>query len=172
MATRSAALKQPPEKARSAQPARKAPEARPALGVVDRRHLLERARRRQAVALFVLAALCIAGPLLVSALANALVATDQVRSDSLQTQIASALQTQQELQLKRAQLMSSPDIFSVAETHLHMVFPRTVTYLPAVNPGESVAQAHQPGSTALAGSGAAGSKAGKAGNFGSRSKSP
>jgi hypothetical protein len=70
------------------------------------------------------------------------VAADQVRSDGLQGQIASALQTQQDYQLQKAELLAPTRILSIAETHLHMITPAAVVYLAPVNPGETVAQAH------------------------------
>jgi hypothetical protein len=78
------------------------------------------------------------------------VASEQVRSDALQTEIAQALQSQQDYQLQKAELVAPTRILAIAETHLHMVTPTSVTYLPPVNPGESVAQAHEPGFVAPA----------------------
>ncbi|MGD0082287.1 MAG: hypothetical protein ABSD78_03710 [Acidimicrobiales bacterium] len=142
MATRSAALRQT-SKSRAAQPAaRPTPEARPDLGVLDRRQVVARARRRQARALVFLAGACLAIPLVFSAVGHALVASDQVRSDALQGQIATALQTQQDYQLQKAELLAPTRILSIAETHLHMATPAAVVYLRPVNPGETVAQAH------------------------------
>ncbi|HEV8065839.1 MAG TPA: hypothetical protein VGP46_13440 [Acidimicrobiales bacterium] len=154
MATRDAAVRDAGSpRARQADPAGAgARKARPQLGVLDRRHVLERARRRQARALLMLSALCIAVPLMVAALGHALVAADQVKADGLQTQISSALQTQQNLQLQRAQLTAPTRILSIAENTLHMVTPPAVTYLAPVNPGKSVLQSHGPGSTGLASS--------------------
>ncbi len=141
MATRSAALRQNPKT--RPQPATKpAPSARPDFGVLDRRQVVARARRRQARALIFLAGACLAIPLVFSAIGHALVASDQVRSDGLQGQIASALQTQQDYQLQKAELLAPTRILSIAKTRLHMITPAAVVYLRPVNPGETVAQAH------------------------------
>jgi cell division protein FtsL len=95
--------------------------------------------------LIALASACLAIPLVLAAVGHAIVASDQVRSDGLQTEIAQALQTQQDFQLQKAELVAPTRILSIAETQLHMVTPASVTYLSPVNPGESVAQAHEPG---------------------------
>jgi hypothetical protein len=148
VATRSAALVQA-RRSRVARPA--APPstgAGPDLGLLDRSHVVARARRRQARMLIALAFACLAIPLVLAAVGHAIVASDQVRSDGLQTQIAQALQTQQDYQLQKAELVAPTRILSIAETHLRMVTPASVTYLSPVNPGESVAQAHEPGHVA------------------------
>ena len=118
------------------------PRRAPELGVLDRRHVVARAHRRQVRALVVFAALCVAGPLVLAAVGHALVATEQVRSDALQSEIGQALQVQQDYQLQRAELVAPARILAIAETRLHMIAPAAVTYLRPVNPGESVAQAH------------------------------
>ncbi|HXY43056.1 MAG TPA: hypothetical protein VEH29_02610 [Acidimicrobiales bacterium] len=115
----------------------------PDLGVLDRRQVVARARRRQARVLTALAAALVAGPLTLASLGHAFVAAQQVRSDSLQAQIAQALQVQQDYQLQKAELVAPTRILAIAETRLHMVTPSAVTYLRPVNPGETVAQAHE-----------------------------
>ncbi len=132
---------------------------RPELDVVDQRAIAERSRRRQARFLLSLAALFIAGPLVLAALGRAIVASDQVRSDGLQSQIAQALQVQQDYQLQKAELVAPARVLAIAEKRLHMVTPTQVTYLRPVNPGESVAQAHRPATGVPAG-GQAGSSGG------------
>jgi hypothetical protein len=150
MATRASALREAPLRQRPsdvagrAKPAKQSKPARPALGVVDRRDVLERARHRQARVLVLLSGLVIAGALGVVAVGHALVATDQLRADGLQAQQAAALATQQNRLLQRAQLETPSRILKTAEGPLKMVAPASVTYLPPVNPGESVAQAHSP----------------------------
>jgi hypothetical protein len=74
-----------------------------------------------------------------------------VRSDTLQSEIAAALQVQQDDQLQKAELVAPARILTIAETHLHMVTPAAVTYLPPVNPGETVAQAHHDASASAFG---------------------
>lgn len=149
MASRSTSLAPAPRRERQPRPGREAAgqleTARPELDVVDPRAVVERSRRRQARVLLTLAALCVAGPLVLAALGRAIVASDQVRSDSLQSQIAQALQVQQDYQLQKAELVAPARVLGIAETRLHMVTPAHVTYLRPVNPGESVAQAHRSG---------------------------
>jgi hypothetical protein len=89
-----------------------------------------------------LTGIVLAASLVLAAGGRALVASDQVRSDTLQSEIAAALQVQQDDQLQKAELVAPARILTIAETHLHMVNPAAVTYLPPVNPGETVAQAH------------------------------
>ncbi len=112
------------------------------LGVVDRRNLLARRERRQVTVLVLAAALFVAGALAIVAGGRALVARDQVTSDSLQGAIASALGTEQNLRLERANLEAPGRILHIATTQLHMVTPTSVVYLEPINPGETVAEAH------------------------------
>lgn len=144
----------------------------PELDVLDRRHLVARAHRRQARVLMTLAALCLAGSLVLAALGHALVASDQVRSDALQSQIAQALQVQQDYQLQKAELVAPARILAIATTGLHMVTPKAVTYLTPVNPGESVAQAHEPATVSPAAHGGAARSAGSPGNSTNASHAP
>ncbi|MGH9292374.1 MAG: septum formation initiator family protein [Acidimicrobiales bacterium] len=141
MAIRGAAV---PDRYASRDESRKARSAteRPRLGVLDRRQLVARAERRQVKMLVLLAGLALAGSLVTVAAGRALVASEQVRVDSLQTQIGHTLATQQDLQLKRAALETPERIEEIARHELGMVAPATVTYLAAVDPGKSVAEAH------------------------------
>ncbi|MGH9304903.1 MAG: hypothetical protein ACRDZ5_10905 [Acidimicrobiales bacterium] len=113
------------------------------LDVVDRRHVRARAEQRRARLLIVLAALVVAGGLLLVAGGRAIVASDQIKLDGLQSQIGSALAVQQELQLERARLQSPERIETIAQRQLKMVTPSSVVYVAAVDPGETVAQAHK-----------------------------
>jgi hypothetical protein len=122
----------------------------PDLGLIDRSHAVARRLRRQARALIALASLCVAVPLVAAAVGHAVVASDQVRSDALQTELAQALQVQQDYQLQKAELVAPTRILTIAETHLHMVTPNSILYLAPVNPGESVAQAHERAGAATA----------------------
>lgn len=146
MATRSAALATPPTgTARRARPAAKpARPARARLGVVDRRRLEARASRRQATALFALSGVVLALALAVAAAGHALLAADQIQADTLQSQVATAIGTQQNLELERAQLERPGRVLTIAEDRLKMIEPHSVTYLQPVDPGETVAQAHAP----------------------------
>jgi hypothetical protein len=147
----SAQKAQPAPKAQPQQgrPQRAQPQPSPDLGVLDRRHVHERARRRQARALLALSALCIAGPLMSAAVGHAFVASAQVKADALQSQISTALQLQQDLRLQKAELTSPDRVLQIAEHNLHMVVPATVTYLAPLDPGRSVLASHGPGSTGL-----------------------
>lgn len=115
----------------------------PKLGVLDRRNLLERARRRQARLLVVLAAALVGGSLGVAAVSHAVLAGQQIQLDNLQSQVSSTLQTQQNLQLRRAELSTPSRVLRIAEQRYHMVSPGPTTYLKPVNPGETVYQAHR-----------------------------
>ncbi|MDA8266619.1 MAG: hypothetical protein M0T79_15015 [Actinomycetota bacterium] len=143
MATRQALLERSHDNARP-QPAPQPERApRPDLGVLDRRHLAARAKRRQARLLQILAAGSVAGALLLVALGHAFVASEQVRADAIQSEVAQALLAQQDYQLQKAELMAPTRILAIAETRLHMVVPAGITYLSPVSTGETVAQAHR-----------------------------
>ncbi len=144
MATRSSALERP-----AGRPAGRRGEgeprgkARPELGVVDQRHALQRARRRQARALYFLSGGVLAAALTVAAAGHAMLAATQLRSDTLQSQLAGAVSTEQNLELRKAVLESPSRVMSLAEHRYKMVAPSGVTYLQPVDPGESVLQAHE-----------------------------
>lgn len=142
MATTGAAAANAPSRGRTA-PTRRSPDkAAPGLDVLDRRHLLERARRRQARALLTLSALLVGVALVLAAAGHALLASDQVRADALSSTLSAAIATQQDEQTQRAQLEAPSRILSIAEHGLKMVTPASVTYLAPVDPGPSVAEAH------------------------------
>lgn len=113
------------------------------LGVLDRQHLRERAEHRHVRVLVALSAAVLAAALLLVAGGRALVASGQVRVDSLQTEVAAALAREQNLQLERAQLESPSRVLRIAETALGMVTPSSVVYLSPVDPGQSVFAAHR-----------------------------
>lgn len=141
MAAKSSVLGAPagapaPRPRRGPEPAR-----RQAIGVVDRRQVLERARRRQARVLLSLSAVIVAVALGIAAAGHAMLAAEQVRADSLRADVASATATQQNLQLRRAELETPSRVLSIAEHRFKMVAPTGVTYLQPVNPGQSVEQA-------------------------------
>jgi cell division protein FtsB len=115
----------------------------PELGVLDRRHLRERRQRRQARALVSISVLCVGLALLLAAVGHAVVASDQIRSDALQSEVASQLAVAQNSQLQRAELESPVRIETIAENQLYMVTPSAVTYVVPVKTGETVAQAHR-----------------------------
>ena len=116
---------------------------RPPLGVVDRRHALERARRRQARVLLLVSGIVVAAALTIAAAGHALVAATQIRADNLQSQLAAAVAAQQNLQLERAQLETPSRVLALAEHRFKMTAPSGVTYLEPVNPGETVLQAQE-----------------------------
>jgi len=113
----------------------------PRLDVLDRRDAAAQSRRRQATILRSLGALLVVGALAATAVAHAVVASDQQRLDTLQSQLTQTLIRQQGLQLARAELESPVRVLHIAENQLGMVVPSSVSYLPAVDPGPSVAQA-------------------------------
>ncbi len=119
-------------------------EQKASLGVVDRRHLLARAQRRQGRVLLMVSGCIVAGSLAVAAGGQALLAATQIRADGLQAQVASALASQQNLRAARAQLETPSRVLTIAEQRFKMSAPAHVTYLQPVNPGESVAVAHAP----------------------------
>lgn len=119
---------------------RQEPRSRPALGVVDRRHALERARRRQARLLVLLAAAVVAAGLTIAAFGHAMLAATQVRADTLAAQLNKALAVQQNLELEKANLETPTRILSIAEHRLKMVAPSGVSYLEPVSTGPTVLQ--------------------------------
>jgi len=131
---------------------------RPRLDVVER-GAASRTRRRQVNVLRGLGVLLVVGALAATAAAHALVASDQQRIDTLQGELTQSLVEQQGLQLSRAQLGSPVRVLRIAEHQLGMVVPGSVSYLPAVDPGPSVAQAGAAASKAASKAGSAASKA-------------
>jgi cell division protein FtsL len=115
--------------------ARREPERRTRLVVVDPGHLSSTARRRRARILAVLAAALVLGTLLAIAAAQAVVASQQMRIDGLQQSLATATASNENLQLEHADLSSPARVLVIAERHLGMIVPKSVTYLPAVDPG-------------------------------------
>jgi hypothetical protein len=113
---------------------------RPKLDVDDRRRASSQPRRRQATVLRALGALFVVGALAATAVAHAVVASGQQRLDTLQGQLTQTLVQQQSLQLARAELESPVRVLHIAEQQLGMVVPGSVAYLPAVDPGPSVAE--------------------------------
>jgi len=130
----------------------------PKFDVLNRRDAAAQSRRRQANLLRTLGSLLVVGALAATAAAHALVASDQQRLDTLQSQLTQTLIQQQGLQLARAELESPVRVLHIAENQLGMVVPTSVTYLPAVDPGPSVAQA---GASAASAAAAAADRASK-----------
>jgi cell division protein FtsL len=116
--------------------------------VIGPRELAQRARHRQAAWLVTTAAAIIVAALLVIAGAQALVASRQVHLDALESQLNSAVVSNQRLALSRAELGAPDRVLAVAESRLKMVAPGEVQYLSPVNPGPSVAQVAAGRSTA------------------------
>lgn len=143
MATRSSALRQ--SAAQRSAPSAKPKQARPkpALGVVDAKQALERARRRQGRVLLVFSGVVLSGALTVAAAGHAMLASTQIRADTLQSELANATATQQNLQLQKATLETPARILQLAKDRFKMVSPSGSTYLSPVNPGESVSEAHE-----------------------------
>ena len=109
------------------------------LRVVGARDLARRARARAATRTVVTSAAIIVVALLVAAGAQAYVAEQQLRIDSTEQQLTSAVALSQSLQLSRAELSSPGRVLAVAEHALKMVSPATVHDLRPVRPGPSVA---------------------------------
>ena len=107
--------------------------------VLGQRELAERARRRRVGRLATASAGVLVAALLTVAGAQALVASRQVRIDALQQRLASAVATDQQLEVRRASLEAPSRILEVAQRRLRMVSPGTVSYLAPVDPGPDVA---------------------------------
>jgi cell division protein FtsL len=114
--------------------------ARPRLDIVERSRVASRSNRRQANLLRSLGVAFVVGALAITAAAHAFVASDQQRVDTLQGQLAATLAQQQNLQLSRAALESPVRVLNIAERQLGMISPGSVSYLPPVDAGPSVAQ--------------------------------
>jgi cell division protein FtsL len=110
------------------------------LTVVTARKLALRARRRRSRLLYAAAGAILAGALLLVVAGQALVASQQVRLDNLQSELSSAVQSNANLQLDRAELAAPTRILAIAEHTLKMVSPARVTYLTPVDPGPSLEQ--------------------------------
>lgn len=115
------------------------------LNVVRARRLQARVALRRARLLVALAAVIIAGALLVVAAAQAEVASQQLRIDSVNQQLSSAVATNGNLELERADLSSPSRILQISEHRLGMVSPASVTYLSPVKSGPTLAKARPPG---------------------------
>ena len=68
-----------------------------------------------------------------------MLATQQIRLDALQQELASATQVNQNLLLNRAQLEAPARILQLAQRQLGMVTPKSVVYLTPVATGPTVA---------------------------------
>jgi len=108
----------------------------PAFRVLTARDLAARAKRRRARAVYVGSGVVVIGSLLAIAIGEALVSSQQIRLDQLEQRLSAAVAQNQELQLERAQLASPARILDLAKRQLGMVAPSSVTYLPAVLPGQ------------------------------------
>lgn len=120
---------------------RSASAPRSRLAVVSARKLQQRAQRRRARMIAIFAAGFVVVGLLVVVTGQALVASQQLRLDNLQSRLSTATATNENLELRRAQLTAPTTVLQIAEHNLHMVAPASVTYLSPVNPGTTVSQA-------------------------------
>jgi Tfp pilus assembly protein PilN len=111
------------------------------LSVVKAHELAASAQRRRARVMGLVAALIVVGALLVVVTGQALVASQQVRLDNLQADLATATATNENLQLTRAQLSAPAQVLQEAQHRLHMVSPKSVVYLPPRAVGMTVGQA-------------------------------
>jgi cell division protein FtsL len=101
----------------------------PELTVVGAQAVLRRARRRRARLTLALSASLVAAAMLVVAAAGSVVVSEQLRLDSVRTQVAAALAQDQSLQVQKAMLESPARILSIAEQRLGMEVPSTIHYL-------------------------------------------
>ena len=79
------------------------------------------------------AAAVIVGVCLLVVVAQAIVASRQIRIDNLEQGLASSVSTNERLQVDRATLLAPTRILSIAEHKLGMVSPAKVTYLVPVS---------------------------------------
>lgn len=100
-----------------------------------------RAKRRRARLMVVCSLVLIIGAVFVVGLGQNLVGSEQIRLDSLQQQLTTARQANENLLLQRAQLAASARILQLAERKLGMVNPSQVIYLTPVATGKTVAEA-------------------------------
>ena len=120
---------------RAAAPARRPGSGgRAALSVLDRKALLERARRRRARLLLVVSGLVLTGALGMVAAAQGVVTTQQLHLDRLDQQLAQAVAKTQTLEVTRARLDAPSRVLAVAEHRLHMATPPSITYLSPAAP--------------------------------------
>lgn len=108
------------------------PKRRSALIVISAQDALEHARRRRAKVLVACSVAIVVVAMLVVALFQGMLASEQLRLDAVSSQLGTAVATNQELELRRAELASPSRILEVATHDLGMVMPPSVVYLPAV----------------------------------------
>jgi hypothetical protein len=120
------------EERAQALPAPRPGRGRPALRVLSTEDLARRIERRRARRLIGLSSIVVAGALGLVTAANSFVAVDQVRADSLQSDVAAATSINQSLQLRKAGLEAPSRILSIAERRLGMIEPTGVTYLTPI----------------------------------------
>ena len=104
-------------------PAETVPSRRPGLDVVDRRRAAAQSRRRQATVLRALGALLVVGSLAATAVAHAVVASNQQQLDILQSQLTQTLIAQQGLQVARAELESPGESCTSRKASLEWSYP-------------------------------------------------
>jgi cell division protein FtsL len=88
----------------------------------------------------VAAVVVVVGTIFVIGMGQNMLGTQQIRLDTLQQELASATQTNQNLLLSRAQLEAPARILQLAQQRLGMVTPRNVIYLTPVTTGPTVAE--------------------------------
>jgi cell division protein FtsL len=117
------------------------PRASGRLRTVSARALEERTRTRRARVMLIFAAALLTGALLAVVAGQALVSSQQVRLANINDQLTTVVQSNQDLQLTKAQLAAPGRILQIAEHKLHMIVPSNVHYLPPVNPGPAIGAA-------------------------------
>lgn len=120
------------------------------LSVLDRKALLERARRKRARILLGLSGLLVAGALGLVAAGQGLVVSQQLHLDRLDHRLANAVSRTQNLQVDRARLAAPSRILRIADHNLHMVAPGHVTYLEPITPATHTPATHAPATHAPA----------------------
>jgi len=116
-----------------------AAEQRRRLTVVPSQKIKPETERRRARAMLLLATVFLVGGIFVVGMGQNLLGTQQIRLDYLQSHLASATQTNENLLLNRAQLEAPARILQLAEHRLGMITPQSVVYLTPVIPGPTVA---------------------------------
>ena len=103
--------------------------SRPQLHLLSERELQLRSTRRRARITIGAALVTLTAAFLVVTAGNAVVTSTQLQVDVLNTALANALTTNQNLQLQRAELESPDRILSLAQHRLGMSTPKSVKYL-------------------------------------------
>lgn len=105
---------------------------------VEQRASKRRALRRRTRLLLVVSIVLVGGSLFAVAAGQAMVAAHQVELDQAEQSLSTAVARNQNLEFNVSKLESPARIVEIAEGRYGMVVPRSVLYLPPVNPGPTV----------------------------------